>query len=371
MTDVAAAAPGGPARQRPAGLDRLTVLHVAGSAESAFLDELSRMYAADCLDALHDLDRYVHHVAHVGPDGTWRFPHDLSSAALAAAEPLGVSAAIARLVDLAPDVAVPQLFCPAGLTHHRALLAVLDIPSVGNPAQVMGLTANKVHTRAVVAAAGVRVPEAEVVAPGGTAALAPPVVVKPIDEDNSVGVTLARDPAARDAALAAVWARSGAALVERYVPLGREVRVGTIVRDGVLVPLPLEEYALDTARPVRTVADKLDRDKSDRLRFVAKGPDRSWIVDTRDPVVPAVWSLARRAHTALGCAHHGLFDVRIDPDGTPWFLEAGPYCSFARASVLSTMAAAAGIPLPTLFDEAVAYARAASPAPGPPQPTGR
>jgi D-alanine-D-alanine ligase len=44
-----------------------------------------------------------------------------------------------------------------------------------------------------------------------------------------------------------------------------------------------------------------------------------------------------------------LFDFRIDPDGQPWFLEAGLYCSFARESVISMMAAAARIPVRELF----------------------
>ena len=62
-----------------------------------------------------------------------------------------------------------------------------------------------------------------------------------------------------------------------------------------------------------------------------------------------VWAAARKCHAALGCRDYSLFDFRIDPAGQPWFLEAGLYCSFARKSVISVMAAAAGIPLPELF----------------------
>jgi D-alanine-D-alanine ligase len=50
---------------------------------------------------------------------------------------------------------------------------------------------------------------------------------------------------------------------------------------------------------------------------------------------------------------YSLFDFRIDPGGQPWFLEAGLYCSFARKSVISVMAAAAGLSLPELFQLAV------------------
>jgi len=69
-----------------------------------------------------------------------------------------------------------------------------------------------------------------------------------------------------------------------------------------------------------------------------------------------VWALARRCHTALGCRHYSLFDFRIDPDGRPWFLEAGPYCSYAEKSVLVVMARAAGLTVPELFRIGVAQA---------------
>ena len=59
------------------------------------------------------------------------------------------------------------------------------------------------------------------------------------------------------------------------------------------------------------------------------------------------------AHRALGCRDYSLFDFRVDPAGTVWFLEAGLYCSFARQSVIPMMAAAAGLGLADLFADAV------------------
>ena len=76
-------------------------------------------------------------------------------------------------------------------------------------------------------------------------------------------------------------------------------------------------------------------------------------MDVDDPVTAPVWEAARAAHVALGCRDYSLFDFRIDPAGRPWFLEAGLYCSYARQSVIPTMAAAAGIELADLFGEAV------------------
>ena len=99
---------------------------------------------------------------------------------------------------------------------------------------------------------------------------------------------------------------------------------------------------------------------------MAKDADHAWIVDPADPVTARVWELARRCHVALGCRDYSLFDFRVDPDGRPWFLEASLYHSFARQSVLSVMATAAGRGVPEVFADVVDHAlarRAADPVP--------
>ena len=163
-------------------------------------------------------------------------------------------------------------------------------------------------------------------------------------------MTLVRRPGDYDEALRDALEHSDRALVEAFVPLGREVRCGVLDRDGELFCLPLEEYAVDD---VRGYADKLAPDVADGLKLVAKEPTKAWIVDPADPITDAVHDAARRCHLALGCRDYSLFDFRIDPDGRPWFIEAGLYCSFSDRSVIATMAAAAGIGIKELFTTAV------------------
>jgi len=326
-----------------------TVLHLVGSPVDAFHAELSALYAQGCLAALGE--RYDHRVAYVSPGGKWQFPADLSPAALADAPYVEIAAAVTYLQQLDVRVAVPQMFCLPGMTSYRSLLYALDIPFVGNPASVMATAADKAKTREIVAAAGVRVPEGRVVHDETPVDLPLPVVVKPVDADNSVGVTLVREASDYPGAVRAALAHGDAALVESYIELGREVRCGTVVRDGELDCLPLEEYAVDS---VRQEADKLARRDDGSLYLVAKDDARAWIVDTDDPITQRVWNAACRAHEALGCRHYSLFDFRIDPDGEPWFLEAGLYCSFAPTSVIAVMAAAADISVEQLFADTVA-----------------
>ncbi|TCK25601.1 D-alanine--D-alanine ligase family protein [Pseudonocardia endophytica] len=332
----------------------LRVLHLTGSAVSDEFVDLSLLYARDCLAATADPARWEPHLAHVTPDGCWRFPWSLEPEVVAASTPVTVGDAIRMITELAPDVMVPQMFCPPGMTGHRALFDVLGVPYVGNRPDATALSVDKPKARAVVAASGVDVPRGEVVRPGGRPTLAPPVVVKPVDADNSSGVTLVRSTQDYDDALTEAFRHSSAALVEEYVELGREVRCGVLERDGALVGLPLEEYAMDrTSKPVRGYDDKLARSEDGDLRLMAKDGERAWIVDPSDPATRPVQDAARACYAALGCRHYGLFDFRIDPSGRPFFLEASLYCSFATTSVVATMARAAGIELPELFATSV------------------
>ncbi|HKJ11084.1 MAG TPA: hypothetical protein VJ976_01700 [Ornithinimicrobium sp.] len=342
----------------------IRVLHLVGSPTSEFYADLSRLYAAGCWEATAGDHEHAASLAYVSPDGRWRFPADLRPSTITAAMPMSLPRALDHISALKPEVMVPQMFCPAGMTAYRSLFDVLEVPFVGNTAAVMALGADKSTSRAVVSAAGVAVPEGELVAPGEHPRLDPPVVVKPVNADNSHGVTLVRDRDGYAAALESAWHHSRAALVERYVELGREVRCGVLDRDGELVTLPLEEYAVDAVtKPVRDEADKLTRDPGGDLRLVAKDAEHAWIVPADDPATEAVGAAARRCFRALGCRGYGLFDFRIDPSGRPWFLEAGLYCSFAPSSVVTVMAEAAGIPLADLFAAQVEAARRRTPRP--------
>lgn len=328
-----------------------TVLHLVGSPVDEFHAELSRLYAGGCLRALDE--HYEHRIAYVAPGGVWRFPARLAQ--YGHGPGYSRKDALAVISQLGVNAVLPQMFCGPGMTEYRAIFEDLGIPLIGNPAEVMATAQDKAAAREAVAAAGVPVPAGLVVVDDGPIDLPLPVVVKPAGADNSVGVSLVRSPDQYRGAVHAALRYGGAVLVESYVEVGREVRCGIVVRNGELVCLPLEEYAVDSmAKPIRDRADKLARTSDGELYLVAKDDSRAWIVSEDDPVTARVWEVARRCHEALGCRHYSLFDFRVDPQGQPWFLEAGPYCSFAPTSVIAVMAAAAGIPVQRLFADALA-----------------
>ena len=101
------------------------------------------------------------------------------------------------------------------------------MPLVGCDSASMALSTNKSragrHGRV-----GTPVPAGELLRAGERPSMPCPIIVKPCSEDNSMGVSLCRTDADVDAALAGALAFDDEVLVEEFVPLGRELRVGVI-----------------------------------------------------------------------------------------------------------------------------------------------
>lgn len=332
----------------------LRILHLVGSADNEFYCNLSRLYAEGCLTATADPSRYDFQIAYITPDRQWRFPRSLSREDIAVSKPIPLSEAIEFITKQNIDLVLPQMFCIPGMTQYRALFDLLQIPYIGNTADLMAITAHKARTKAIVEAAGVKVPRGEVLRKGDVPTVTPPAIIKPVSSDNSLGVSLVKEASEYDVALSKAFEYADEVIVEAFIEAGREVRCGIIVQDGELVSLPLEEYLLDPQeKPIRIHADKLLQSDDGELRYAAKDNIKSWIVDPKDPITQKVQEVAKKCHQALGCRHYSLFDFRIDPNGQPWFLEAGLYCSFAPKSVISSMAKAAGIPITELLRTAI------------------
>jgi D-alanine-D-alanine ligase len=330
-------------------MSKLRILHLVGSAQNDFYCNLSRLYAQDCLTGIADQLLYDFEIAYITPDLLWRFPPSLSSEDIAITKPMSLFKAIEFLTARNIDLVLPQMFCIPGMTHYRSLLDLLKIPYIGNTPDIMAITAHKARAKAIVAAAGVKVPRGEILRSGDIPTIKPPAVVKPASSDNSLGVTLVKDATEYETALKTGFEYAKEVIVEEYIELGREVRCGIIVKDGELVGLPLEEYLVNSHKPIRNYADKLQQGDDGNLYLTAKDNIKAWIVNTHDPITQKVQEVAKKCHQALGCRHYSLFDFRIDPNGEPWFLEAGLYCSFAPKSVISSMAKATGIPLNELL----------------------
>merc|ERR1712087_876822 len=155
-----------------------------------------------------------------------------------------------------------------------------------------------------------------------------------------------------DAGLKKAFALDEQILCERFVELGREIRCGVIEKaDGTLELLPILEYFLTKESPTRTPNDKLLSDSRGMptVPRVTKG-DRKCPAEVDDVLLGKLKDLAFRSHKALGCRDYSLYDVRVDPNGEPFFLEACLYCSFAPKSVIIAMSVAKGVQQQAVFE---------------------
>ncbi|UJR19942.1 hypothetical protein I4U23_023074 [Adineta vaga] len=273
----------------------IRVLHLVGSSYNDFYYELSCRNARCNLNMIPNLPLFQDsQIALITLDGYWRFPPTLKLEDIDASKPMPLSEAIQFMTTEKIDLVMPHMYCIPGMTHYRALFDLLKIPYMGNSSDVMAIAAHKGRTKAIVAAAGVKVPFGELLRRGDVPTLPPPAIVKPAYGDNSLGMCLVKQTVI---------------IVETFIQPGREVRSGIIVKDGQLVALPLEEYAIDQhERPIRTHAEKFPE-------LDADGKFQGWPKDS----IQRYWI---KCHMALGCRHYSAFDFRIDPSEEPWLLEA-------------------------------------------------
>lgn len=234
-----------------------------------------------------------------------------------------------------------------------------NLPYVGSDPIASALAMDKDTSKRLLRQAGLATPDWLVVDGSRRrgvellAAVPPPCVLKPVDGGSSVDITIARDEPTRDAALEAMLAGYGRAMIEAFIP-GREMTVG-ILDDK---PLPVVEI-----RPAREFYD-----------YVAKYEDDAteYLVDPE--LTPAVREQLQAAgllaHNALGCRDFSRVDFILTGAGVAQVLEVNTIPGFTSHSLLPKAAEAAGISFEQLCDRIVqlALARAAGQAdPNPPR----
>ncbi|MGY6529302.1 MAG: D-alanine--D-alanine ligase family protein [Cyanobacterium sp.] len=313
----------------------LKVLHIGGSLVSDFYDKLSLLYLKEvaqppCVKPYYAL---------VHPDGFWQQGDSLSN--LSTPKPL--SDFLQELPSV--DVVVPHLFCEPGMTTVRGFFEdMLGLPVVGSKSSCTALATNKAHTRDIVSANGVLVAEAQLLKQGDKVQLKPPFIIKPNREDNSLGITLVKDESQIENALKLGFQYDNQLLAEEYIP-GREIRVAVIERDNKLEVLPMIEYLVSEANPIRTTTEKLQLEEDGMPEKQPSQPKVEAVCPAHlTPELETKLSLAAiKAHGAIGCRDYSLYDFRVHQDtNEPYLLEAGLFWAFSHISMISRMLVAKG-----------------------------
>jgi D-alanine-D-alanine ligase len=319
-------------------------MHLVGSRKDQFYFDLSLVYCKAC-DSCSELDRarFEFHFAVVHLDDTWSFPTDLEENTMASAKRLSMPQALAHIAALDPDVMVPHMFCVEGMTRFRSLFDLLRIPYLGNREYTIFPATDKATTKQLLAAVGVSVPSGDLLVRGEKewpTVSKIPCVVKPCNEDNSIGLTFVQREEELADAIELAFKHDSRVVVDDYIA-GRELRVAVVeCADGSLTVLPKLEYFLEN---IRTSAHKLKTDANGKLSKNAvteakKDGDRQCPADLSPELHRRVDEIAINAHKALNCRHYSLFDLRVDEAGQPYVLEACLFCSFSPVSVIPSMA---------------------------------
>jgi D-alanine-D-alanine ligase len=289
-------------------------------------------------DVLAQVDLVAGALAELGIEVTrlavsdWRIWEDLAAVG-AGAE--GAGTLVFNLVEAPPGV-------PGVHPATAGALELLGLPFSGSGAASLWLTTDKLATRAVLAAEGIPVPPGgrlDGLDPRGAAVLErvpPPWILKPAQEDASLGLDGDAVCATREAALA----RAAELLrrfpgqplvVERYLP-GRELNVSLLAApaahqapapelDAEPTPLPVAEIEFVDYPPgmPRIVGYEA---KWQPQSFAYTHTVRRFPQDAAStPLLEEVRRLAVAAWGACGLSGYGRVDLRLDENGAPHVLE--------------------------------------------------
>src|SRR5437879_8642817 len=219
------------------------------------------------------------------------------------------------------------------------MLALLGLADTGAGVRASALCMDKSRAAKVMRGVGIDVPECEEreikeggaadVVEGLVARFGLPVVVKPVREGSTIGLTIAKDVDAVASGLVLAGRYDRRVLVQR-VASGTEITIGVLATPEIQV-LPTLEIVSDN--PVYDYDAKYTAGKSHHI-IPARIPEAA-------RAAPA--DAAARAFTELGCSGMARVDIIVDADGTPWVLEVNTVPGLTELSLLPDAARAAGI----------------------------
>jgi len=166
-----------------------------------------------------------------------------------------------------------------------------------------------------------------------------PLVVKPLRQGSSVGVSIAGTKEEVVRGLSHAFTYGHHALLERRIR-GREFTVG-VLDDR---PLPVVEL-----RPRQPFFNYEAKYRDPATEFIVE-PDLA--SDLRE----TLQEIALAAHRSLGCRHMSRVDMMLESDGCPYVLEVNTIPGCTDRSLYPRAARAAGIEFPELCERIVELA---------------
>ena len=234
----------------------------------------------------------------------------------------------------------------------QGMLELLDLPYTGSRVLASALCIDKTRTNQLLRESGLPVPDFQELRldggiPPDTAerlleAYGLPIVVKPVREGSTIGLTIARDEDALASGLIDAARYDRRVMAQRFVA-GVEITVGVLSTPDVEV-LPTLEILSEN--PVYDYDAKYTAGKSHHI-IPARIPAESQTVASVQ---------AARAFEVLGCEGMARVDMIVDAAGLPWLLEVNTVPGLTEVSLLPDAARAAGIEFRHVCDRLVRHA---------------
>ena len=209
----------------------------------------------------------------------------------------------------------------------QGLLELLQIPYTGSGVLASALAMHKLYSKQAFAASGILTAPFRYYRRGEAVKLADlpfalPVVVKPVQEGSSVGVSIVKEEAQLAQALELAFCHDDEILVEQFIK-GQEVQIG-IIEDrpvGAIEIVPKNEFYDFEAKYTDGMAEhifpaRLEKDLYEKAQQIGLA-----------------------AHRALGCKGYSRVDLLVTSDGDCYVLEVNTLPGMTALSLLPEIAA--------------------------------
>ncbi len=251
-----------------------------------------------------------------------------------------------------PDVVFNLAEAPMGSYEREAdaaaFLELLAVPYTGSGPLALALCKNKALAKQLLAANGIPTPQARVFSrvPPARLPLAFPLVVKPLCEDGSFGITeesVVKNFAQLRRGVARLLKDQGQpALVEEFVG-GREFNVSVVGNGTAAAPyrvLPPGEYVYHSPRwRICTFDAKWNVEHPSYAAVEAVYP-----AGVEKGPLKELERLTVQAAALFGLKGYARLDFRLDRRGTPQLLDVNPNPDLAPGMGLARAAETAGMP---------------------------
>jgi len=213
----------------------------------------------------------------------------------------------------------------------QGALEMMGLPYTGSGVLGSALAMDKARTKLVWLASGIPTPAYEPLyadcdMKAVAARLGLPLVVKPVQEGSSLGITKVRDAALMDEAFALAVNYDRVVIAERFIE-GLEY-TASILEDA---PLPL----------IRIEAPEGEYDYQNKyFTDVTKYHCPCGLPASKEEQLK---SLALKAFKSVGCTGWGRLDLMLDAKGEPWLLEVNTSPGMTGHSLVPMAARAVGI----------------------------